>query len=83
MGLSDQLDDTVKKLGFESGAEFCRLVASVDMSAPEKLQAFRRWQVTDGTKEGLLKLPVKQPDEVINPPEPAVKPTPKRKKVTK
>lgn len=35
-----------------------RMVAAVDLSTPEKLQAFQRWRDEDGSKDGLKKLPV-------------------------
>jgi hypothetical protein len=51
-------DDTeLKELGFESSAEFHKMVASVDLSSLAKIQDFKRWQNDDGTKAGLLKLP--------------------------
>ena len=50
------MEELIKKMGFESVGEFHRLVATTDISSPEKLEAFKRWQEGDGTKDGLLKL---------------------------
>jgi len=79
MTISDELDEKVKALGFESGAEFCELVAKTDISTPQNKGAFRKWQYTDGSKEGLMKLE-RKPEPVNTPPNEADKPT-KRKKV--
>lgn len=35
----------LKELGFEDEAEFHRMVASVDLSTPEKLARFKGWQL--------------------------------------
>lgn len=51
------MDKIVKQMGFENLIEFNRLVSGVDISTPEKLENFKRWQVEDGTKVGLLRLP--------------------------
>lgn len=53
------MDTLAKEMGFESEQEFNKLVAEVDLSSPERIKAFRYWQIEDGTKEGLLKLPQK------------------------
>lgn len=50
------MEEFVKAMGFDSVKEFHRLVASVDLSTPEKLKAFEDWKENDGTKEGLLAL---------------------------
>ncbi len=50
------MEELVKAMGFESLQEFNKLVASVDLSTPEKLKAFKEWQDNDGSKTGLLKL---------------------------
>lgn len=50
------MEALVKQLGFESEKEFHHLVASVDLSTPEKTAAFKKWQDEDGSKGGLLKL---------------------------
>jgi len=42
--------------GFESIKEFNNLVSNANISTPEKVKAFRKWQLEDGTKAGLLKL---------------------------
>lgn len=50
------MEEIVRKMGFESEKEFHSLVASVDLSTPENMKAFKDWQNNDGTKEGILKL---------------------------
>jgi hypothetical protein len=51
------MEETARELGFENEKEMHRLVASVDLSTPEKIAAFKKWQFEDGTKDGLIKLP--------------------------
>jgi len=51
-----ELEDLVKKNGFESEREFHKLVSSVNLSSPQKMAAFKKWKEEDGTKEGILKL---------------------------
>ena len=51
------LGEVVRELGFADEREFHRLVASRDISTPEKLKAFKSWQEGDGSKAGLLALP--------------------------
>ncbi len=52
------MNDTIAQaLGFQNVAEFNRMVAAVDLSTPERLAAFRRWQDNDGSKDGLQQLP--------------------------
>ena len=48
--------DVVKEMGFEDEPEFNRLVASVDLSSPKKVQTFHRWKSGDGSKTGLITL---------------------------
>jgi len=50
------LENLVKEKGFENENEFHALVAGVHLSTQEKLDAFKKWQNEDGSKEGLLKL---------------------------
>lgn len=50
-------DELAQSLGFESAAEFFRLVAGVDLANPGALKRFMDWQENDGTKAGLLELP--------------------------
>jgi hypothetical protein len=50
------MEGIVKKFGFESLKEFHNLIANVDLTSPEKIAKFKKWQGTDGTKTGLLKL---------------------------
>lgn len=51
------LESVAVSLGFESERELHRLVSSRDLSTPERLAAFKRWQTEDGSKAGLLRLP--------------------------
>jgi hypothetical protein len=46
----------VRDKGFESLEEFNRLVASADLTTPERFDAFTKWKMNDGTREGLVKL---------------------------
>lgn len=48
-------DEIAKELGFESAAEFFKMVADVDLTG-DGLAAFKQWQDNDGTKQGLLVL---------------------------
>jgi hypothetical protein len=50
------MEEIIKQYGFESMEEFNRLVSNVDLSTPDKLNAFKTWQNEDGSKDGLLKL---------------------------
>jgi hypothetical protein len=50
------LEEVVKQQGFESEAEFHKLVGSVDLSSPEAVLLFKRWQNEDGSKVGLVGL---------------------------
>lgn len=50
------MEKIVKRMGFESEAEFHQLVSSVDLSNPTRLAMFLAWKQADGTKQGLLKL---------------------------
>ena len=43
--------------GFEDLTEMNRLVASADITTPERYQAFLEWKAKDGTRAGLVKLP--------------------------
>jgi len=51
------MEELVKQLGFTDLKEFNRLVVNVDLSTSEKVAAFKKWQMEDGSKEGLLELP--------------------------
>jgi hypothetical protein len=57
----DNLESTVKQFGFDNAADFHKHVAAVDLSTPDKFKQFKAWQFLDGSKEGLLKLPVREP----------------------
>lgn len=46
-------EEVFKELGFESSAEFNKMVADVDLSSAEKIAVFKSWQENDGTKSGL------------------------------
>lgn len=50
------MEEFVKLLGFDSVTQYNKLVFTTDVSTPEKLAAFEKWQGEDGTKEGLLRL---------------------------
>ena len=54
--METELEERVKQLGFEDLAEFNHLVASVDLSLPDRMAFFRKWQDEDATKEGILRL---------------------------
>lgn len=45
-------------IGLNSTKNFFELVSSIDLSTIEKFQKFEMWKKFDGTKEGLLRLPV-------------------------
>lgn len=42
--------------GFENAVDLIHLISAVDISTPEKLAAFEKWKLEDGTKSGLLNL---------------------------
>ena len=48
------MEEFVKEMGFESEEEMHEMVASVDLTDPDKMQKFMNWKEADGTKEGLL-----------------------------
>jgi len=50
------MENAVIELGFESLDEFHEMVANADISTQEKILKFKEWQLTDGSKEGLLNL---------------------------
>lgn len=52
----DPLEAICIENGFESRAEMNSLIAKVDITTGEKVAAFKNWQNTDATKEGLLAL---------------------------
>ena len=54
-----------KEKGFENEEEFSKLVANVDITTPEKLVAFKFWQLRDGSKGGLLELDTKVGTDII------------------
>lgn len=43
--------------GFSDEQELHNLVLRLDLSSAKKIADFKRWQNSDGTKAGLLKLP--------------------------
>src|SRR5205085_9088401 len=45
--------DFAHSSGFSSWEEMCRMVASVDISTPDRMERFKAWQEGDGTK-GML-----------------------------
>ena len=48
------MEELAKEMGFESEQEMHKLIASVDLSDPDKLHKFMNWKENDGTKKGLL-----------------------------
>ena len=50
------LDNEAREAGFESIEEWHKLVSSIDISTPDKVIAFTKWKIEDGSKQGLLKL---------------------------
>lgn len=46
-------DKIAQSLGFADAREFFQMVANADISTPEKIEAFRRWQDESGNKSGL------------------------------
>jgi hypothetical protein len=50
------IDQLVKKFGFDSEQDFNSLTSTIDLSTPQKIQAFKKWQNEDCTKSGLLKI---------------------------
>lgn len=51
------MDAVVRQHGFRDLQEFNHLVSSADLTTPERFDAFMKWKLNDGTKDGLLKLP--------------------------
>jgi hypothetical protein len=49
-----ELNILAKASGFKDQEEMFTLIASVDLSAPEDMASFQKWQEKDGTKNGLL-----------------------------
>lgn len=47
---------TVLAHGFSSVRAFHAMMAAVDLSTPEKIAAFKQWQMNDGSKAGLVAL---------------------------
>lgn len=63
---NDGIDPTdmacfVREKGFDDLVQFNELVATADISTPERFAAFNRWKLTDGSKTGLLNLPRQLP----------------------
>lgn len=46
----------LKELGFASADEFQEMILAADISTPEKLKAFEKWKLEDGSKAGLVRL---------------------------
>ena len=53
----ESFEDMVRAGGFASAEEFHRMVSSVRLTSPGDIEAFKRWQREDGTKDGLARLP--------------------------
>jgi hypothetical protein len=60
MARTNILADAAKQNGFKDLADRNRHIQALDLSSPEKLEAFRKWSTEDRTKAGILKLPRKQ-----------------------
>jgi hypothetical protein len=58
-------------MGFKNSVEFANMVSEANLSDPEKLAAFKRWQEHDGTRAGLeafnrgVKTPITYPDHHV------------------
>jgi len=50
------MDEIAKKLGFDNETEMHKMISDIDLSTPDKIQEFKKWQDQDGTKNGLDKL---------------------------
>lgn len=50
------IDDACIELGFTNEMEMHIMIARVDISTQARFNDFRRWQLLDGTKSGLIKL---------------------------
>ena len=50
------IDKAAKNFGFLDREEMNRLIASIDLSTQEKVVAFKLWQKSDGTRDGLVRL---------------------------
>lgn len=59
------MDELARLNGFESAVEMNKLIAAVDISTPEKLQAFNTWKEGDGSKAGLQQLLPKSASEMV------------------
>lgn len=51
-------EEIAKQLGFDSAAEFHKMVAAVDLTTADRFSAFVHWQQSDGTKQGLARLAI-------------------------
>jgi hypothetical protein len=49
-------DKFAKIAGFKDTKEMFKLISDCDLSTPVKLAAYKKWQLEDGTKTGLLAL---------------------------
>lgn len=50
------LSESLKDYGFESEAEFTKMVCDVDLTQTITFMRFNYWKTTDGTKKGLQKV---------------------------
>ena len=50
-------DELIRRYGFDDLAEFHRMISHCDLSSDDKYTAFKNWQLNDGSKESLMKLP--------------------------
>lgn len=49
------LEKAAKENGFDDEGHLLSLVAAATLDTPEKLAAFERWKLEDGTLDGLAK----------------------------
>ncbi len=57
--------DAIKEKGFSSASQFHAMVASLELTGPGHLEAFRKWQHEDGSIAGLEKLPTRERATII------------------
>lgn len=51
-----KIDDPLTNKDFGNRIDFITLESSINISTPEKLAAYRKWKLEDGSREGLLEL---------------------------
>lgn len=50
------MDEVAQERGFENFQELSEFISNIDISTPQKQEAFDTWRTKDGSKEGVLKL---------------------------